>query len=101
MQQQQQQQQQMQFNLDLKGIMALLEENNSQRVSYISQAIRQDMVNMCPNTTEEQGYLYSSAVPEASAEEILWDGLWNMDEAHGNLSVANKAGLYNLVAPFC
>ncbi|XP_061346324.1 transcription factor MYB24 [Gastrolobium bilobum] len=107
--QQQQQQQQLQFNLDMKGIMALLDDNNSHRVPYTSQ-LRQEMVNMYPNTTEEHGYLYSmlngnTSAPEASTEETFWDGLWNLDDVHGNFSVANatanKAGLYNLVAPFC
>ncbi|KAL5138414.1 Transcription factor MYB2 [Glycine soja] len=109
-QQHQAQQQQMQFNFDMKGIMAMLEDN-IHRTPYISQS-RQEMINMHQNTTEEQGYLYSmlndnssaSSAPETSAEEVLWDGLWNIDDVHGNFSVASaasKVGLYNLVAPFC
>ena len=106
----QQQQQQLQFSLDMKGIMALLEDNNTIKVPYISQ-VRQDMVNMYPNTIEEQGYLYSmlnlngnASAPEASTEETLWEGLWNLDDVHANFSIANatsKASLQNLVAPFC
>ncbi|XP_027365771.1 myb-related protein MYBAS2 [Abrus precatorius] len=107
LQQQEAQQQQLQFNFDMKGIMALLEDN-SHRAPHTSQA-RQEMVNMQQNTTEEQGYLYSmlngnTSATETLAEEILWDGLWNLDDVHGNFSVASaasKAGLYNLVAPFC
>ncbi|ESW17345.1 hypothetical protein PHAVU_007G231800 [Phaseolus vulgaris] len=105
-QQQYQAQQQLQFNFDMKGIMALLEDN-THRAPYISQS-REEMVNMQQNSTEEQGFLYSMlnghpSAPETSAEESLWgDGLWNLD--HGNFTVASaasKVGLYNLVAPFC
>jgi len=102
-QQQYQAQQQVQFNFDMKGIMALLEDN-THRAPYVSQS-RQEMVNMQQNTTEEQGFLYSMlnghpSAPDTSAEETLWDGLWNLD--HGNFSgAASKVGLYNLVAPFC
>ncbi|KAK7393287.1 hypothetical protein VNO78_21838 [Psophocarpus tetragonolobus] len=110
-QQQQAQQQQLQFNFDMRGIMALLEDNSHRAPYYISQS-RQEMVNMHQNNTEEPGYLYSmltsnssgSSAPETSAEEVLWDGLWNIDDVHGNFSVASaasKVGLYNLVAPFC
>jgi len=57
------------------------------------------MVNMHQSTTEEQGYLYSmlndnsygSFAPETLAEEVLWDGLWNIDDVHGNFSVAKQS----------
>ena len=49
------QQQQMQFNFDMKGIMAMLEDD-IHRTPYKSQS-RQEMINMHQNTTEEQGYL--------------------------------------------
>ncbi|OIW07668.1 hypothetical protein TanjilG_07710 [Lupinus angustifolius] len=107
--QQVQQQQQLQFNLDMKGVMALLEEN-SHRVPYMPQ-MRQEMVKVYPNTTEEQGYFYSmlngnnnASAPEVSNEEVSWGGLWNMDNVHGNFSFAsatNKVSLQSLVAPFC
>jgi myb proto-oncogene protein len=61
---------------------------------------------MCPNTTEEQSYFMvngNSSAQDSSADDVLWDdGLWNLDDVHGNLSVAkatNKTGLYNLIAP--
>ncbi|CAJ2673756.1 unnamed protein product [Trifolium pratense] len=104
---QQQQQQQLQFNLDMKDVVSLFEENNinNHRVPYISQT-RQEMFNMCPNTTEEQSYFMfngNSSVQDSSADDVLWDdGLWNLDDVHGNFSVANatnKTGLYNLVTP--
>ncbi|KAJ6323913.1 hypothetical protein OIU76_011247 [Salix suchowensis] len=62
-----------------------------------------------PSTTEEQGLLYNmfsvnASAPEASNEDMLWDGLWNLDDFHGDLGVAraaSRACLHNLVAPFC
>lgn len=104
--QQQQQQQQLQFNLDMKGVMSMFEENNSHRVPYISQA-RQEIFNMYPNTTDDQGYFMlngNSSIPNAIEDDTLLDGLWNLDDVQGNFSVANatnKTGLYNLVAPYC
>ena len=47
---------------------------------------------------------FASSTPETLAEEVLWDGLWNIDDVRGNFSVASavsKVGQYNLVAPFC
>ncbi|XP_027935635.1 transcription factor MYB108-like isoform X2 [Vigna unguiculata] len=112
LQQQQQQyeaQKQLQFNFDMKDIMALLEDNNTCRTPYAAASqSRQEMNTMHQNNTEEQGFFYSMlnngniSAPETSSEEIFLDGLWNLD--HGNFTVANaasKAGLYNLVAPFC
>ena len=109
-QQQQQQQQQFQFNLDMKGIINLLEENNH-RVPSISQEA-QEMASMYPNTSEQQDYFYSMfnvndnnvSAPECLNEEILWDGLWNLDDVLCNFNAASatsKATLHNLVAPFC
>ncbi|WVY96929.1 hypothetical protein V8G54_029080 [Vigna mungo] len=70
----------------------------------------QEMVNMCPNTSEQQGYFYSMfnvsdnvSAPESSNEEILWDGLWNLDDVLCNFNAASatsKASLHNLVTPF-
>ncbi|KAK4585902.1 hypothetical protein RGQ29_023194 [Quercus rubra] len=109
-QQQQQQQQQQQFQLnqvDLKRIMACFDENDN-RVTCVPQ-VRQEMTTMYPNTNEEQGYFYSLlnssvSVPEAANEDIIWDGLWNLDDVHGNFnsaSMTSRATLHNLVAPFC
>ncbi|WVY96304.1 hypothetical protein V8G54_028455 [Vigna mungo] len=106
-QQQYQAQQQLQFNFDMKGIMALLEDNNTCRAPYAASQSRQEMINMQQNTTEEQGFLHSMlngnfSAPEISSEETFLNGLWNLD--HGNFTVASaasKVGLYNLVAPFC
>ncbi|RDY00108.1 Transcription factor MYB21 [Mucuna pruriens] len=79
---QQQQQQQFQFNLDVEGIISLLEENDH-RVPSISQETH-EMVNMYQNTSEQQSYLYSmfnvNDNVSAPNEEILWDGLWNLDD---------------------
>ncbi|KAK3023379.1 hypothetical protein RJ639_044235 [Escallonia herrerae] len=98
-QQQQQQQQQVQSQVDMKKIMSLLDENEY-RVAVPSY-----------NTADhEQGCFYSmfsgyaayaSVVPEASNEDIPWDGLWNMDELHGsfNMASAARASLQSLATP--
>ncbi|XAR62707.1 hypothetical protein NMG60_11017563 [Bertholletia excelsa] len=103
-QQQQQLQQQLVNQLDIKKIMSVLEENENR--APITQ-VRQDMVNLYPNSIseEQQAFfcpLFSgyAPVPEAPSEDnILWEGLWNLDEVHGNLGMAcaaNKAGLHTL-----
>ncbi|KAK7838266.1 myb-related protein 305 [Quercus suber] len=88
-------------------IMALFDENDNQDTCVPQ--VRQEMTTMYPNTNEEQGYFYSLlnssvSVPEAANEDIVWDGLWNLDDVHGNFnaaSVTSRATLHNLVAPFC
>ncbi|XP_062108976.1 myb-related protein 305-like [Humulus lupulus] len=122
--QQQQQQQQLhhqQLNqMDLKRIMALLDGDNEHNKS--AQAVpqlRQEITTAAfPQTADEQSFLYTmlnennnvSAVPEAPiTEDILWDGLWNLDDFHGNgavnfnanCSTAKANTLHNLVVPFC
>ncbi|KAJ1409487.1 SANT/Myb domain [Sesbania bispinosa] len=81
-QQVQQQQQQLQFNLDMKGIINLLEEDDY-IVPSISQET-QELVSMYPNTPEQMSYFMLNgnvSAPEYSSnEEILWDGLWNLDD---------------------
>lgn len=111
---QQQQQQQIQHqqllqlnHLDMKRIMSSLDENEN-NAPYTPQ-MRQEMAPQVvyPNTTEEHGLLYNmfnASVPEASNEDMLWDGLWNLDDVHGNLGVAcatSRASMHNLVSPFC
>ncbi|KAL7251344.1 hypothetical protein ACSBR1_013225 [Camellia fascicularis] len=112
--QQQQQQQRQQINqVDMKKMMSyLLDENeNENGVPSVAHQVRQEMATtMNPNTAEEQGLLYSmfigyAYVPEPPKEDnILWEGLWNLDEnAHGNLGMAcapNKACLQSLATPF-
>ncbi|KAK6254653.1 hypothetical protein SCA6_015958 [Theobroma cacao] len=107
-QQQQQQQQQLQLNqFDMKRIMSLLDENEH-RAPYVPQ-LRQEMATSYPNTTEEQGFFYpmingNVSGSDTSNEEILWDGLWNLDDVHGTFGSAcatSKASLHNLVTPFC
>lgn len=87
--------------------MALLEDNDHNKATSVPQA-RQEMATIYPSNTEEQSYFYSLlnsnvSVPEASNEDIIWDGLW-MDDVHGNFNAASattRASLQNLVAPFC
>ncbi|KAL9401302.1 hypothetical protein Peur_005151 [Populus x canadensis] len=112
-QQQTQHQQPLQINqLDMRKIVSLLDENEDK--APCTPQMRQEMAPhaIYPNTIEEHGLLYnmfnvnnaSVPEPEASNEDILWDGLWNLDDLHGNLGVAcatSKASMQNLVAPFC
>ncbi|KAE9589777.1 hypothetical protein Lal_00021642 [Lupinus albus] len=107
-QQQQQQQQQLQFNLDMKGIMNLLNENDHMAPSISPET--QEMVNMYPNTTTyDEGYFYSmlngnTFASNFSNEETLWDGHWNLDDVLNNFSAASatsKTTIHNLVAPYC
>ncbi|KAI9196791.1 hypothetical protein LWI28_027054 [Acer negundo] len=129
-QEQQQQQQMMQLNqLDMKKIMFLLDENYEQKSTispiYLHQP-RQEMVgtnlyldheqvqqaaagsffnynNSMPNNNGSAASV-STAETTTSNEDILWDGLWNLDDFHVNFGGAcatSKASLHNLVAPFC
>ncbi|KAG2721938.1 hypothetical protein I3760_02G104800 [Carya illinoinensis] len=105
--QQIQQQQQLQMNqVDMERIMALLDENEHRATSQPQ--VKHGMTTIYPNTIEEQNYfsslLHSNLpVPEASNEDIIWDGLW-MDDVHGNFNIVasatSRASLHNLVTPF-
>ncbi|KAA8548897.1 hypothetical protein F0562_000581 [Nyssa sinensis] len=103
---QQYQQQQQQNQVDMKKIMSLLDLSDN-RVPSLP-PMRQDMAtNIHPNTAEEQGFLYSmlngyTSVADSSNDDILWDGLWNLDDVHGNLSgvcTTSKAGLHISATP--
>ena len=73
---------------------------------------RQDLGSCIYSThhaAEEHGYVHlpipnaDVSTQESSSEDMLWDGLWNLDDFHGNLSAAcaaSKASLHHLVAPF-
>ncbi|EEF44342.1 conserved hypothetical protein [Ricinus communis] len=93
--------------------MSLLDESET-KVPYVPQ-VRQEAACVYPNTTDqEHGFLYTmfnanayvSVPDQVCNEDITWDGLWNLDEVHGNFGVAaacasSKATMHNLVAPFC
>ncbi|KAJ6750410.1 hypothetical protein OIU85_000990 [Salix viminalis] len=92
--------------------MSLLHDENEDKAPCTPQMIRQEMVPhaIYPNTAEDHGLLYNmfnvnAAVPEASSDDIIWDGLWDLEEFHGiNPGVAcakSKASMQNLVSPFC
>lgn len=113
--QHQHQQQDMQLNqLDLKRIMFLLDESEH-RVPYIPQAPRPEFMGYHPNTITDQdqqanNFFYncmpngnnnSAIMTEPSNEEILWDGLWNLDDFGAAACATSKASFHNLVAPFC
>ncbi|XVF66372.1 hypothetical protein PTKIN_Ptkin10aG0030500 [Pterospermum kingtungense] len=85
--QQQKQQQYLQLNqLDLKRIMTLLDETEH-RAPYVPQLNQLMAATSYPNTTEDQQGLFYPIIngtTDTSNEEILWDGLWNLDDIHGN-----------------
>ncbi|XP_010264825.1 PREDICTED: transcription factor MYB59-like [Nelumbo nucifera] len=109
--QQQQQQQQLQKKnqqnqVGMKKIMSLLDECDHRLLPLVQE--REDMVFMYPSTSEEQCLLSpvfnsDTSVPEASSsEEILWGGLWNLDDVQSNLDstcATSKACLPNMITP--
>lgn len=128
-QQHQQQQMQMQMQqiqqqnqiLDMKKLVSLLDENESKFVPSLPQ-MKQDTAaagaifsNMDDDENDDdhhqqqqQGFLYSTInninyatqVPEATNEEIFWDGLWNMDDLNGNINYSISAAAANRAAAF-
>ncbi|KAM7485343.1 hypothetical protein LguiA_001352 [Lonicera macranthoides] len=98
-----QQQQQQQNQVDMKKIMSWLDDSDN-KVSFLPQVMT---TALYPNTAEEQGFFCSmlngsAPAPEASNEDIYWDGLWNLDDVHGNFGVAasaTRAGLQSLASP--
>ncbi|KAK6929695.1 SANT/Myb domain [Dillenia turbinata] len=110
----QQQQQQQMNQVDMKRFMSLFDENDGRVL--ISPHMRHEMAYAAfPNVgTEEQGFFYhitpssgnvsGSATESSNNEDILWDGLWNLDDdVQGNISSAcatSIPNLQNLVTPF-
>lgn len=105
LQQQQQQLQQQQLNqLDLKRIMALLDQPDMSSSTCI--------YNSHHGAEQQQGYVQQHptilnaevSTQESSSEDIMWEGLWNLDDFLGNLNAAcatSKASLHHqLAAPF-
>ncbi|KAJ4955099.1 hypothetical protein NE237_011882 [Protea cynaroides] len=97
--QKQQQQQDNQF--DMKKIMSLLDESEHRA------QVRQEMVSMYSNSSEEQCLLSSMFNSDASAPETLnddlWGGLWNLDYNHTNMDVTfatSKPTLPSLLTSF-
>nr|WEU50843.1 MYB71 [Lonicera caerulea] len=85
---QQQQEQQQQINeFDMRRIVSVLDKSDN-RVTMLPQVMRQDMSNAAySNAAEEQGFLYSMfnkgcEVEATLGEDILWDGLWNLEDFH-------------------
>ncbi|XP_016493463.1 uncharacterized protein LOC107812775 [Nicotiana tabacum] len=100
--QQQQQQQQINNQIDIKRVISLFDSNEN-KVPTMPQA-KQEMTILYPNTVDQQnqvGFFYSMlngcssvSVPEPSSDEdIMWDGLWNLDDFYGqfiNTTTYNK-----------
>ncbi|CAN6547662.1 unnamed protein product [Malus baccata var. baccata] len=116
-----QQQQHQQLNqADLKKIMALLDENDNNKIPSCWPQVKPDSetstTTVCPHTADQEQGFFSSMlhgnvyVPEPAStneENFLWDGLWNLDDIHGNFNptsacATGKTSLHsNLVVPFC
>lgn len=98
----------------MKKIVSLLDENESKFVPSLPQ-MKQDAAVVAgaifsnmeddDHHHQQQGFLYSTInninyaaqVPEAINEDILWDGLWNMDDLNGNINysiAANRAAAF-------
>lgn len=116
--QHEQHEQQLQLNqLDMKRIMSLLDEteHKSSVLPYVPQ-LRQEMATVVPypNTTVEQqqqaglfypmmefdGNVSGSGSDSSNEVDVLWDGLWNLDDINGNFGATSKVSLHNLATPF-
>ncbi|KAL2506501.1 myb domain protein [Abeliophyllum distichum] len=91
-----QQQKQQADQIDRKKVIPLLDESEN-RVPTLAQ-MKQEIIYQ--NESDELGLLYSmingyATGPEASNEDILWEGLWDLDDNHGNI-----AKQHTLVADF-
>ncbi|KAK4478250.1 hypothetical protein RD792_017535 [Penstemon davidsonii] len=83
--------------IDMKKIMSLFDENDNKFPTFTQ--LRQEV--MYPGVPEEQGFLYSmingyANAPETSDENIIWEGLWTMDDFHGNIT--NRANYQHTLA---
>ncbi|XP_071725190.1 MYB-like transcription factor EOBI [Rutidosis leptorrhynchoides] len=118
----QQQHQMNQFNM--KKIMStLLDENDHQKVitPYLPQMIRPEITAATTSSTnyninntsdqEHMSFFFNNGDLTNSQDDIIWDGLWNLEDVHGFGLAANttphtynstKASMHNnLLAPFC
>ncbi|XP_042483571.1 myb-related protein 305-like [Macadamia integrifolia] len=85
--QQHQQQQQQQNQFDMKKIMSLLDESEHR------DQVRQEMVSMYSNPSEEQcllSFMFNSDVsaPETLNDDFQCGGLWNLDDNHATMDAA-------------
>ncbi|MED6132168.1 hypothetical protein PIB30_016810 [Stylosanthes scabra] len=54
------------------------------------------------NNNDNNNYSPAATTESASSEEILWDGLWNLDDVFCNFTAASATSKpTTLVAPFC
>ncbi|GLT76597.1 hypothetical protein SLA2020_482500 [Shorea laevis] len=123
-QQQQLQQEQQQINqLEMKKMMSFLEENEQRAAAAYVPLMKQELASGYTSnatTDQEQGYIYPmmmingnpvtlNTADQLCNEEIIWEGLWNLDldDGNGNFGAScvttNKASFHNLVTPtpFC
>ncbi|KAG8369768.1 hypothetical protein BUALT_Bualt14G0048000 [Buddleja alternifolia] len=96
-QQQHQQQHHQQEQIDMKKIMSLFDESDNKLPTF--NQFRQEIAY--PSAPNEQGFVYSmingyETAPDTSNEDIMWDGLWNLDDLHGNIT--NRANYQHTLA---
>ncbi|KAG9137495.1 hypothetical protein Leryth_016792 [Lithospermum erythrorhizon] len=106
-----QQQLQLQNQLEMRKIMSLLDESEENRLP--APLANQNIVPTNPYSADQEhaGIQYSlinnglpSSVPEVLNDCNIWDGLWNIENAHGafntTMAVTNKPNLHTYDAPF-
>lgn len=109
--------------LEMKKMMSFLEENEQRAAAAYVPQMKQELASGYTSnatTDQEQGYFYPmmmisgnpvtlNPVDQPCNEEIIWEGLWNLDldDDNGNFGAScvttNKACFHSLVttAPFC
>ncbi|CAA2962117.1 transcription factor WER-like [Olea europaea var. sylvestris] len=91
-QQYQLQQQQQEDEMNMKKIISMLDENDDNNGLPNFPQMRQEIIY--PNTNDESGFFYSmingyATMLETSNEDIMWGGLWNLDDCYGNFPAGN------------
>lgn len=93
--------------VEMKKMVPLLDENE-QKVPYFPQMTTSFYSHTTPVDQQEQGFNYlnpttvvNGSVCEVNNDDLLWDGLWNLDDVHVNFGGAPKPTFHNLVTPFC
>ncbi|KAH6768413.1 myb domain protein 79 [Perilla frutescens var. frutescens] len=96
-QQQQQQRKYEQDQIEMKKIISsLLDENENEMPNFSH--LRQEIVY--PTASDEKALLcsminnHSTTTTASEEEENVWDGLWNLDDLHGNY-IAGKANYHH------
>nr|AGN52083.1 MYB-related transcription factor [Salvia miltiorrhiza]AGN52193.1 MYB-related transcription factor [Salvia miltiorrhiza] len=91
-QQQLQQQRYQQDEIDMKKIISLFYENDT-KLSTSDESSHELVVHTSPLVEQE-------VLPEAPNDLSIWDGLWSMDDLHGNNCLNRAIYQHNLVSHF-